>query len=395
MPESVEQLDHSARGHAEFSPSQLKYLKQCSAYQGTDGTNPAAERGTRIHEALEAQDPSALHDEEELNIYNEIVDEETNIISAAFSDSEPDIIREIVLDIEHDAHTEQWGTLDFFAITKDRTRGLAIDYKTGWGPVDSPSDNMQARSYTLGLFQKYPELEKVTFVFLLPVRGEVLAGVFAREEMESLREEVSSIIRNAETTRPKWESGQPELEELNPGVDCRFCRYENKCPALGAVAVNVASRYIKEHEDDLGKHADLLPDGPISSKEIDDPEILEKLYVTAIVVMKWAEGIKHKVLNLALEDGDEQFDNLKLRSLGAKKTTLDGNALIELGVKHGLTKEEIIDWEQAVPFSRVVELAKKKAPKGKKAGVARDLENEALEEQIVEKGKTRYTLSVK
>jgi len=394
MPE-VEQLDHSSRGHAKFSPSQLKYLKQCSAYQGTDGTNPAAERGTRIHEALEAQDPSALHDEEELNIYSEIVDEETNIVSAAFSDSEPDIIREIVLDIEHDAQTEQWGTLDFFAITKDRTKGLAIDYKTGWGGVDSPYNNMQARSYTLGLFQKYPELQKVTFVFLLPVRGEVLSGVFMREEMGSLREEVSTIIHNAEITRPKWESGQPELEELNPGVDCRFCRYENKCPALGAVAVNVASRYIKEHEDDLGKHADLLPDGPISSKEIDDPEILEKLYVTAIVVMKWAEGIKHKVLNLALEDGDEQFENLKLRSLGAKKTTLDGNALIELGVKHGLTKEEIIDWEQAVPFSRVVELAKKKAPKGKKAGVARDLENEALEEQIVEKGKTRYTLSVK
>ena len=394
MPE-VEQLDHSSRGHAKFSPSQLKYLKQCSAYQGTDGTNPAAERGTRIHEALEAQDPSALHDEEELNIYSEIVDEETNIVSAAFSDSEPDIIREIVLDIEHDAQTEQWGTLDFFAITKDRTKGLAIDYKTGWGGVDSPYNNMQARSYTLGLFQKYPELQKVTFVFLLPVRGEVLSGVFMREEMGSLREEVSTIIHNAEITRPKWESGQPELEELNPGVDCRFCRYENKCPALGAVAVNVASRYIKEHEDDLGKHADLLPDGPISSKEIDDPEVLEKLYVTAIVVMKWAEGIKHKVLNLALEDGDEQFDNLKLRSLGAKKTTLDGNALIELGVKHGLTKEEIIDWEQAVPFSRVVELAKKKAPKGKKAGVARDLENEALEEQIVEKGKTRYTLSVK
>lgn len=394
MPESVEQLDHSARGHAEFSPSQLKYLKQCPGYGGTDGTNPAAERGTRIHEALEAQDPSALHDEEELNIYNEIVDEETNIVSAAFTVSEPDIIREIVLDIEHDAETEQWGTLDFFAITKDRTIGLAIDYKTGWGAVEPPLDNMQARSYTLGLFQKYPELQKITFVFLLPVRGEVLAGVFAREEMEPLREEVSRIIHNAEITRPKWDSGQPELEELNPGVDCRFCRYEDKCPALGAVAINVASRYVKEHEE-LGKHADLLPNGPISSKQIDDPEVLEKLYVTAIVVMKWAEGIKHKVLNLALADGDEQFENLKLRSLGAKKTTLDGNALIELGIKHGLTKEEIIDWEQAVPFSRVIELVKKNAPKGKKAGAARNFKNEAFEERIVEDGKTRYTLSVK
>ena len=395
MPESVDQLDHASRGHAEFSPSQLKYLKHCSAYQGTDGTNPAAERGTRIHEALEAQDPSALHDEEELNIYKEIVDEETTILTAAFGGTNPEVIREIVLDIEHDAKTEQWGTLDLFVLSESKTWGVAIDYKTGWGVIDSPEDNMQARSYTLGLFQKYPTLETVKFVFLVPVRGEVLIGKFERNEMEPLRKEVSSIIHNAEITRPKWESGQPELEELNPGVDCRFCRYENKCPALGAVAVAVAERYVNEHEDKLGKHAELLPDGPISSKEIDDPEVLEKLYVTATVVMKWAEGIKHKVLNLALEDGDEQFENLKLRSLGAKKTTLDGHGLIELGVKHGLSKEEIIDWEQAVPFSRIVDLVKKKTPKGKKAGVARDLENEAIERQIVEKGKTRYTLSVK
>lgn len=38
--------------------------------------NAAAEKGTRIHEALEVRDPSALHDEEELEIYEQIVQEE-------------------------------------------------------------------------------------------------------------------------------------------------------------------------------------------------------------------------------------------------------------------------------------------------------------------------------
>ena len=66
--------DHSNRGHAEFGPSGLKYIASCPGFHGTEGTSEAAERGTRIHEALEVHDPSALHDEEEVEIYDKIVD---------------------------------------------------------------------------------------------------------------------------------------------------------------------------------------------------------------------------------------------------------------------------------------------------------------------------------
>ena len=74
--------DHSNRGHAEFSPSSLKYVAGCSGYEGRSGTNAAAEKGTRIHEALEIKDPSALHDEEEVNIYEAIVADEEAYLSS-------------------------------------------------------------------------------------------------------------------------------------------------------------------------------------------------------------------------------------------------------------------------------------------------------------------------
>ena len=63
------QPDHQSRGHAEFSPSSLKYVAACAGYEGRDGTSPAAEMGTRIHEALEIFDPSVLHTEQEHEIY--------------------------------------------------------------------------------------------------------------------------------------------------------------------------------------------------------------------------------------------------------------------------------------------------------------------------------------
>lgn len=72
--------DHSDRGHAEFGPSGLKYVAACPGFHGKEGTSEAAEKGTRIHEALEIRDPSALHDEEEVEIYEQIVKMEDEFV---------------------------------------------------------------------------------------------------------------------------------------------------------------------------------------------------------------------------------------------------------------------------------------------------------------------------
>jgi hypothetical protein len=69
----ADNVNHSERAHAEFGPSGLKYVKACPGFKGKEGTSEAAEKGTRIHEALEVHDPSALHDEEEVEIYEKIV----------------------------------------------------------------------------------------------------------------------------------------------------------------------------------------------------------------------------------------------------------------------------------------------------------------------------------
>ena len=75
------QPNHTDRGHAEFSPSALKYLAGCAGFQGTSGTSAAAEKGTRIHEALEIRNPTALLDEDEQKIYEQIVKMEDTFVA--------------------------------------------------------------------------------------------------------------------------------------------------------------------------------------------------------------------------------------------------------------------------------------------------------------------------
>lgn len=394
MPEA--EVDHSSRAHAEFSPSQLKHLKRCPAYQGRSGTNAAAERGTRIHEALEIHDPSGLHDEEEHAIYQKIVDEETHLLTSFFSDPQQ-IMREneIRLEIELDCATPVFGTLDVY--TWDHMvpeEGLAIDYKTGYGYIDPPEENYQAIPYAIGLFQKYPKLDRLTFVFICPVRDETLIGVFHRKNLAKMREEVSNIIKAAEVVRPKWKDGQPDMESCNPSPECRFCKYENRCPALGAVAIDAAKRYAEENEKKFPEHLKLLPEGPISGSKVGDPIALQQLYIAARVLEKWVEGIKHKVVTMALDEGDDAFPNLTLKDMGAPKEVKDGKELISIGVEHGLDRDEIIDWEKAVSLTRLIAMAKEVAPKGKKTAVAKEIEAEAFARMAIAKGSSRYTMAI-
>jgi hypothetical protein len=373
--------DHSERAHAEFGPSSLKYVSLCAGYHGKDGKNAASDKGTRIHEALEVRDPSALMDDDEVQIYERMVAEEDEVFQNVFGGTDGVTInREMRLVLDLDCETPTFGTSDIVAWKGNV--GLQVDYKTGISKIDEPLINWQAKAYVLAAFQMYPELETIHFAFLIPKRDEILVGTFHRFEMDDLRKQISTVIKKAETTRPKWENKTIDIDDLNPTVNCRFCRHEDHCPALGAVAIEVVKRY----------RPDLLPDGPIASGEVDDPATIEKLYVVAKIVENWASGIKHKATGMAHEG--VEFENLKLKSMGALKKTLEKNYLAQLAIKHGLELNEIIEAAD-LTMGQLSKALHDKAPKGKKSFVVDSFEKEAIDLGVVEVGSTRYTLSSK
>ena len=369
------QPDHGSRGHADFSPSSLKYVAGCSGYEGRSGTNAAAEKGTRIHEALEVRDPSALHDEDEVLIYEAIVEQEEKYIEDFAKGETYTEENEILLDVDLD-NTATWGTCD--RLITFGNRAILADYKTGVSVIDPPKKNWQARAYTVGAFQRYPELEEITFVFYVPAREEVLEGTFSRDELPILIKQLADVIRNGEKIRPQWDGGSPAPENLSPTVNCRFCKHEGYCPSLGGLAEELVQRI----------SGDSLPKENIDDPQ--DPKTVEHLYVVAKVMENWAKRIKEKAVTMAKEG--VEFDTLKLKSMGATRKCTDNLKLVEIAKEHDLSEEDLINLIN-IPLKKVANAVGDTAAKGEKGEKSRSFLDAVEINGIIETSEERFTLS--
>lgn len=371
----TEQPDHSNRLHAEFSPSSLKYVASCPAYEGREGTNAAAERGTRIHEALEVRDPSALHDEEEIEIYEQIVEmEEQFMTNFSGVQHEHNEIR-VHVDL---GKTNTFGTCDRFLILEGGQRAVMADYKTGVSIIDSPENNWQSKAYVVGAFQKFPEIEEITFVFYIPLHHDSLFHTFCREDLPDLQKELANVIMTAEEIRPKWENGTPELEDCSPTQYCRFCKHEDHCPALGGLVL------------DIVKKIDPSADTDIDIDNVDDPVNLSKLFNIAKTVENWAARIKRKTIESAKEG--MELDGLKLKSMGKTRRIVDNEALYNLADQFGISSEELLT---AATFSlnKTAKLIGAKAKRGEKRHAEDNFIDACENSGILETSEERFTIT--
>jgi hypothetical protein len=367
---------HTNRDHAEFSPSALKYLANCSGYHGKDGSSPAAEKGTRIHEALEVRDTSSLKDTEEVAIYNLIVDEEDAFLLAARGNQKVrEDHMEIPLDIKLNDGVVTWGTCDRLTILENDTAVMA-DYKTGVSKIDPPEKNWQAWAYTIGAFQAFETLTEVTFVFYVPQRDVTLHHTFKRGDLGALQAAITSVIKSATVTRPKWGQGTPEMNTLRPTVHCAYCRHEEKCPALGGLALSVASQVESS-----------LPDFKIG--DVDNPVELEKMFAASKILVKWAETIRKKAVEAAKEGAE--YDNFALRSLGASRRITDNQKLIELAKAHGVSEGDLLETASL----SVAKVAKCLATGGVLEKNVEEFLDDCEERGIITRTSERWTLSEK
>lgn len=369
-----QQPDHSSRGHAEFSPSSLKYVSKCAGFHGREGTNASAEMGTRIHEALEIFDPSALHNEQELEIYEKIVEMEKEFLSNFSIVIEEH--NEIQVTVQLNG-TETWGTCDRFLILESGNAVMA-DYKTGISIIDPPEKNWQAKAYVVGAFQKFPNIDEITFVFYVPQHDQSLHHTFSRAaDLNRLIDELTTVILKAEKVRPKWIGGKPALEDLTPTPNCRFCRYEDICPALGGLVLEVARKIDPQ-----------IPDVDIENTE--DPEVLEELWAVAKVVSNWSERLRSRTIELA-KNGIE-FPTLRLRSMGATKKIVDNSTAVSVAMEFGLSPEDIIQ-EATFSVNKLAKAVSANAEKLEKKKISQDFVDACQNAGIIETSDTRYTLS--
>lgn len=373
------QQPHSERGHAEFSPSSLKYVKACAGFHGKEGTSQAAEMGTRIHEALEVRDPSALHDEQELDIYNQCCEMEDAYLAENMQDLENATqYYEVQVDVALDG-TSTYGTCDRLTISPSGKFGILADYKTGISNIDQPHSNMQAIAYTIGVFQKFPKLEQLFFAFYVPQRSsEPLAGAFLREELPDLIEVLSNVIKEGERVRPMWGGGQcPPAGECNPTQNCRFCRHEDRCPALGGLVLDVASNLKRQDFTNINIEA------------VDDPAAVEELWNISKIVEAWAKRLRTRAMEMA-KSGVE-FPSLRLSSMGSPSKVVNNEKFVEIAKEMGVSYEELIE-NASFPVTSTAKLVGATAEAGEKGAKATEFLDACNEAGVIEKQQERFTL---
>ena len=276
-------IDHSSRDHAEHGPSNLEKFEICPSYKPQGGTNWAADRGTRIHEALEAEDISRLVDSDEQAIAQKCYDYVQSLVESK-GGRVLQTHKEIRVDIELGGGESTFGTCDL-GLMFSETEMILLDYKTGYGAVQDAEINTQAWAYTIGAFQRFEKIEKIDFFFLLPVRDEVSHATFTRSQLPEMKLRLQTIIKRAK-----------DGKIFNPqsGV-CDYCGNQASCPALAKKALLIANKYPKTGFE---IPADITGDSA-------NPIELAQLLKLAPIMEKWAEGIRKLAVSKAVTEGWE------------------------------------------------------------------------------------------
>lgn len=379
-------VDHGSRDHADFNPSSLKYVEDCPGFENWESPDTSlADRGTRVHEACETGDTSFLQSEEEVELYETTIQLEREFLTQYFPVDERNdpqeegfaVHREIRLHIDLDGE-KTFGTCDKLIIAPDGITAVMLDYKTGFLSVAHPSDNLQTFSYVSGVFQAHPRVQEVDFAFILTQHNRVEHHTFRREELPHLVRRIRDTIRRAKPIRERWREGcPPELEQVHPTNNCRFCLRQEECPALGALVVAAAKEITQRVAlPDLGN--------------LDDNANLEQLYDLADILGNWVEKIQKLVKDRLLEG--QSFPSLHLRNMGTTTSCTDNALFAKMAGDFGLSPEELIS-KITLPVAKVADAVSSTAQKGEK-GKVRALFLDACETAgLLKKGEPRFSVT--
>ena len=228
--------------HSPLSASSLPRIALCPAsYRMSIGipnkSNPAAERGTRIHEMAENlwNGKEVITDDEEgLQWAKDYIEYVKSFDCGAFLEvnlTEP--LKTV--------HPLLGGTGD--AIIYNDKELHIVDLKTGRGVVKTNS--IQLKTYALGAWIKYnrPTVDIYCYIFQ-PHYAQQLPAQYSYDDMVAFEIELKALAERAEDP----------FQDPTPGYEqCKYCPARITCPSIKDKAIEVAKEEFKpsEHLADL------------------------------------------------------------------------------------------------------------------------------------------------
>lgn len=353
--------------HAEHGPSSLKYKEICPSWRNRDTKNWASEKGDRIHEAMEFDDPSKCANDDERSIYESLQGYVAQITKGKQVVRDH---REVKVDINLGAGRSTFGTCDRFIVYANDVAD-AIDYKTGFGAIDDAEINIQGQAYVLGLFQKFPHINEITMYFLVPARDEASMHTYKRSDMGDIKLRVSTVIERAE-------SGGV----FNPqaGV-CDYCGNQARCTALAEKALLIAKRYDTEGLP--------IPES-VRGSDQDDPAKIADLLTLVPIIESWASGVRKRATEVAVDQGVE-LPGFKVVEMTKPRTITSALGAYE-AVKDSVELRDFLTAVDKVSVTKLEDIFAQKAARGTKAKSRAALEGKLRDLGVLQDEGVTYQL---
>jgi len=379
--------DANVRVHHPYSPSTLQSLEACPCYIGKQSAveHERTTAGTRAHGVAESgEDDNRLSDEDAAAVA-ECLDfveghrvelEARRIRDASLTGREqPELleIKEAYLPIDDvilpdgTLHTTA-GYCDHALIAHCRTYAIMADWKYGRWFVTAAPENTQGIAYALGLFKKFPTLQRIQFFFKQPLLEHVSEAVFTREQIPALYLRIQTIVARAVAAR---QSG--DFSSATPTVPvCNFCANLGKCPAVAAMIIRVSKKF-----HPLGVPDDVTPSALHSSRDT-----VQGLELAAVAAC-WAKAYKTQVTDRILRGEADIPPGHKIQTK-ADREIADAEKYKSIALRR-LTPGQ---YEQSctVVFGKVEGFIKDAAPRGSKKAAIETFNAELEAEGALVKG---------
>jgi hypothetical protein len=222
-----------------MGPSKAEALEMCPCYerepyeQKDDQGETPSERGTRLHLAVETNDLTLCLNDDEKALVQTCLDTVNMLVGTAGEGAV--VNREVQVSIPDPNDPEEpltWGTADWILFYPGGRKAIGLDWKfIRTMSVSAPKNNLQFRSYAIGILCQYPELEEIKFTMVAPEFKLIPDPVvFTREDIVPTQERLGRAKAN-------W---LDPFKKPCPSDLCSMCAHAARCPALGKLAVTSA-----------------------------------------------------------------------------------------------------------------------------------------------------------
>jgi hypothetical protein len=350
------------RVHHPYSPSQLQSLEACPCYKGKDSKHERTIAGTLGHKVVETKmDDDRLSDADAVAAAAciDFVETRKLDIQTRFPGGPVIELQESYLSIDDlvfdDAKSTTAGYVDTVLLSWDKTYAEMADWKFGMWAVEDASNNLQAGSYMLGLFKRYPKLQRIRFFFRQPHIDGFSETEMTRDRIPEMYLRIQTVVARARTAR---KSGN--YDSATPGCPlCCFCANLGECPKVAALMLNVGRKF-----HSVAVPPDITPTALLSSK---DTGMCMKI---AQIAKTWAEAFRARQTDRVLRGDSDLPEGFHIESRRGNRKVADVVKFAQITLNY--IKKEVYDkLVEPPPIGAIEEVISEAAPRGSKESTVR------------------------